>query len=105
LDKYFTIYKITNLINEKFYIGKHITKNLNDNYYGSGKIIRSAIKKYGKENFSKEVICLCNNIEEMNELEKYLISENLKRNTSNYNLGPGGDGGWEVLYNRFILEL
>lgn len=33
---YYTIYKTTNLINGKYYIGKHQTENIYDNYYGSG---------------------------------------------------------------------
>ena len=48
------IYKTTNLINKKIYIGQD-TKN-NPNYLGSGKYFKYALKKYGKENFSKEII-------------------------------------------------
>jgi hypothetical protein len=44
--KYFTIYKVTNLINGKYYIGKHITSNAYDKYMGSGRAIQNAIKKY-----------------------------------------------------------
>lgn len=50
------IYKTTNLINGKFYIGKHKSEKYDPSYYGSGKIIRLAIKKYGLENFKNEVL-------------------------------------------------
>ena len=48
-QKYYYLYKITNLINNKFYIGVHETDNINDGYMGSGRAIRAAIEKYGKE--------------------------------------------------------
>jgi hypothetical protein len=66
----FIIYKITNLINGKVYIGKHETKNINDNYFGSGKLIRRAIKKYGISNFKKEILFQFSSREEMNAKEK-----------------------------------
>tara|TARA_Y100001938_G_scaffold133516_1_gene192982 strand:+ start:109 stop:258 length:150 start_codon:yes stop_codon:yes gene_type:complete len=47
------VYKITNNINERVYIGKDI--NDNPNYLGSGILIKKAIRKYGKDNFIKEI--------------------------------------------------
>jgi len=65
------IYKITNKINGKIYIGKD-TRN-KKNYFGSGIVIKQAIKKYGKENFDKCILCECNNYEELNDKEKHYI--------------------------------
>jgi hypothetical protein len=87
---FYTIYKITNIINGKFYIGKHQTINLDDGYMGSGKLVRRAIQKYGKENFLKEILFIYDNEKDMNEKEKELviISE------QTYNLCDGGKGGF-----------
>ena len=49
--KHYMIYKITNTINGKIYIGKHKCDDLDDGYFGSGKRLWIAINKYGLENF------------------------------------------------------
>ena len=90
---FYTIYKITNKINGKIYIGKHQTETPNDGYYGSGKSIKSAIKKYGKENFEKEVLFVFETEYEMNLKEKELITEDFVSRSDTYNLGIGGEGG------------
>lgn len=87
---FYTIYKITNTINGKYYIGKHQTKDLDDGYMGSGKILRYAIRKHGIENFKKEILHVFDTEQEMNDKEKELvvISE------ETYNLCDGGHGGF-----------
>jgi len=89
------IYKTTNLINSKIYVGKKkgIVENTSD-YLGSGLLISYSIKKYGKENFKKEVLCYCSDFNDQNEKEKYWIKE-LKSNdlTIGYNIGKGGEFG------------
>jgi len=83
------IYRTTNLINQKFYVGKD-THN-NPNYYGSGKRLKLAIKKYGIENFKKKVLEVCDTLELLNEREKFWIKE-LNAISEGYNISLGGDG-------------
>ena len=90
---FYLIYKITNKANGKFYIGAHQTERKDDSYMGSGKAIVSAIKKYGFENFSKEILVECDSLEEMFACEKQLV---VVGNTS-YNLMEGGKGGWNSI--------
>jgi len=90
------IYRTTNLINQKFYVGKD-THN-NPNYYGSGKRLKLAIKKYGIENFKKKVLEVCDTLELLNEREKFWIKE-LNAISEGYNISLGGDGGDTISNN------
>lgn len=92
--KYYIIYKITNTLNNKFYIGKHKTENVNDSYMGSGVMIKAAIKKYGKDNFKKEILYFLNSEKEMDIKEKEIVNEEMVKNNNNYNLTTGGEGGF-----------
>ena len=85
------IYKITNTINGKGYVGKHSTANVNDNYFGSGVALKKAVVKYGRENFRKEILCYCHSEEELNDMEMHKI---FKHGTygGGYNLTKGGEG-------------
>lgn len=65
------IYKITNLINGKIYVGQSIYDD--ENYFGSGTYIKQAIKKHGKENFKREIIERCKTKNELNEREIFWI--------------------------------
>lgn len=86
------IYKTTNLINGKIYVGQDFYNN--SDYLGSGVYLNRAIKKYGKENFTKEILQECSNKDELNDRERFWIKE-LKSNNRElgYNLTEGGTGG------------
>ena len=89
----YTIYKTTNTVNNKIYIGKHQTENINDSYLGSGVSLEIAVKKYGKESFVKEILYVFDNEEEMNSKEKELVTEEFIKRKDNYNKSLGGEGG------------
>ena len=103
------IYKTTNLINGKIYIGKRQKQEFDKYYLGSGIYLKKAIEKYGKENFSCEIIDECNSIEELNEREIYWIDKlNSRIKSIGYNISKGGDGGWYGVnlrpnYKRMII--
>lgn len=92
----FYIYKTTNLINKKIYIGYHTSYNIeNDNYLGSGKILWKAINKYGMDNFKREILYELNTFEEMLEMESKLVNKDFIKRDDTYNLALGGLG-WQL---------
>ena len=64
------IYRLTNALTGMEYIGVHRTDNLNDGYMGSGKIIKRAIQKYGRDAFKKEILSQFNTYIEALEEER-----------------------------------
>ena len=90
------IYLTINKVNHKTYVGQKMLKNKNwdkDGYLGSGKYLKRAIKKYGKENFEKFLIQFCNTREELDKQEIFWIAEYRKRGLARYNIADGGKGG------------
>ena len=91
--QYHYLFKTTNLINSKFYVGMHSTNDLEDEYLGSGKRLRYSINKYGKDNFVKEIITFFKDRNELIEAEKNLVNLELIKEELCMNLMIGGTGG------------
>lgn len=92
------LYKTTNIITNQYYFGIHSTKNLGDNYLGSGKNLIKDIKKYGKSNFIREIISFADSKENLLLLEKNYINFDILSDQLCYNLAVGGGGGG--FYNK-----
>ena len=87
---YHYFYKITNLINGKFYYGVHNTNNLEDGYMGSGKLLHNAYKKYGIEKFKKEILKYFDTMDEAFQYEHKIVNEEMINNPNCYNIQIGG---------------
>lgn len=91
----YTVYQTTCLVNSKFYIGVHKTDDPYDDYLGSGKVLKAAIEKYGRENFKKEILFVFETSEEAFLKEGEIVNEVMIQNTLCYNIKLGGEGGWD----------
>ena len=103
--KYHFLYKTTNLINGKYYYGMHSTYKLDDGYLGSGKMLRYSIRKYGKENFSIEIIEFFHSREDLVNAEINLITEMIIDDNLCMNLRKGGMGGITSKEHQKIFSL
>lgn len=90
---YYTIYKITNTLNNMVYIGQHATNDLNDAYMGSGTILRAAQLKYGMQHFEKQLLKVFDNEYEMDRYEQMIVNKDFINSPRTYNIVLGGKCG------------
>lgn len=91
--KFFFIYKTTNLITGKFYIGAHTTRDLDDGYLGSGLVLKNSINKWGLENHIREILQFLPDSDSLYSYEHQLVNEDLLNDPCCMNLKVGGKGG------------
>lgn len=92
--KYHYIYKITR-DDGRYYIGMHSTDDLEDGYFGSGKLITRSIKKHGIERHEKEILEFLESRELLKTREKELITDDIRSDLLCMNIAPGGGGGFK----------
>lgn len=94
---FYYLYQITNLVNNKIYVGVHKTMDMNDGYMGSGTVIHRAIKKHGIGNFQKDILEIFEDSESMYAREKEIVTEEFLSRDDVYNLRRGGHGGFDYI--------
>ena len=95
------IYKIENIINGKIYVGKTqrtVEERFKEHARHNKTYISKAIQKYGKENFQIEVIEICNNVDDLDERERYWINFFNCKVPNGYNFTDGGEGACGRMY-------
>jgi hypothetical protein len=90
--RYHYIYKITCLINGRYYIGMHSTDDPEDGYMGGGKRIKNSVRKHGKDAHRKEILEFFENREDLVGREIQLVNEELLNDPMCMNLNLGGEG-------------
>ncbi|HLO11581.1 MAG TPA: hypothetical protein VK190_04930 [Pseudoneobacillus sp.] len=99
------IYLTTNMINGKMYIGQKKNDKYWNSYLGSGILLKKAIKKYGKENFIKIILCKTYNAKDANKKEKFYINFFDAVNSKIfYNVAEGGYGSSVAGYDEERLK-
>lgn len=96
MQEFFIVYQITNLLDNRIYVGAHVTKNINDSYMGSSKYLRKDISNLGKQNFKKEILFIFDNKEDMLAKEAEIVDKTFCFRNDTYNRIKGGINSFDT---------
>lgn len=101
------VYETKNVVNNKIYVGVKCSRHIDDGYFGSGKLLKKAISKYGYNNFSKRILWVFGTAREAYQKESEIVTEEFIGRTDTYNLALGGKGGYlgEVVNKKISSSL
>jgi len=99
------VYLTKNLITNKGYVGSHCTNNIDDGYIGSGRLFLKSVRKYGKENFLREILEICIDASLARLREEFYISEFGTLDPSGYNLAPKGGIGFNGSFHSEATKM
>ena len=107
LGTYGYIYMSINNVTGRKYIGQKKSRRIVEDYFGSGKILRQALTKYGSENFDVTILDIATSKEDLDEKEKKWIAKYDAVNSGEfYNISFGGRQGltWKQAMERWTDE-
>lgn len=99
--KHHLVYLITNTVNGKIYVGKHETLDPDDDYMGSGKLLKRAQNKYGLDKFTKTILADFDEPWSMANMEAAIVDEEFIKRKDTYNITLGGNGGFYYAMKRW----
>lgn len=89
------VYKTTNIVNNKIYVGVHKSDNIqSDEYLGSGKVLNVSIAKYGRQKFNRQILYQFQTKEEAYAMERLIVDKQFVKRKDTYNIKLGGQGGF-----------
>ena len=99
------VYKTTNIVNNKIYVGVHKSDNIqSDEYIGSGKYLNSAVIKYGKDKFKRQILYQFESKEKAYLMQSQIVDKQFVKRKDTYNIKLGGEGGGDHLRGTVTVK-
>ena len=99
------VYKTTNMVNNKIYVGVHKSDNIqSDQYLGSGEILNKSIAKYGRDKFKRQILYQFQTKEEAYTMERLIVDKQFVKRKDTYNIKFGGQGGFGHMQGSVFVK-